>query len=582
MPLLINLQEISKTFGAAPLFEGVSLTISDGDRMGLIGPNGAGKSTLLQILAGLQEPDRGVRSFKKLLRMGYVAQEAAFPEAKTVSDLLTPEVLGRTGFPDGTVRVESLSGGWRKRLAIAQELAKEPDVLILDEPTNHLDLEGIVWLEKLLKSSPFACVVVSHDRYFLENIATEMAELSRQYQGGLLRVKGNYSEFLIRRDELLSVQARQQDALQNKVKGEIEWLRRGAKARTSKSKARIDDAGRLMAELADVTARNQTGTAKIDFQASERKTKKLIEVRGLEKTLGGRPLFRGLDLRLSPGRRVGLVGANGTGKSTLLKILRGDLEPDGGVVERADGVRVVYFDQNRIQLDPAATLKRALVSHGDSVIYQDKPVHVMSWAKRFLFRAEQLEMPVGRLSGGEKARVLIAKLMLEPADVLLLDEPTNDLDIPTLEVLEENLADFPGALVLVTHDRFMLDNVSNIVVGLDGEGGAGVFADYGQWEEAQARLRKPSRVEKDVPRGKEPAPPGRKRLSYLETREWETIEARVEGAEAAVQAAHFALEDPKVNTDPQRLQQTVDELNRAQETVDELYARWAELSAKVS
>ncbi len=580
MSLLINLQEISKAFGAAPLFQGVSLTIGDEDRLGLIGPNGAGKSTLLQILAGIQDPDSGERSFRKLLRLGYVAQESNFEAGSTVGDLLTPEVLGRAGFVDGSADVASLSGGWKKRLAIAMELAKEPDVLMLDEPTNHLDLEGILWLEKLLKSAPFASVTVSHDRYFLENIATEMAELSRQYVGGLLRVKGNYSEFLIRRDELLSVQARQQDALQNKVKGEIEWLRRGAKARTSKSKARIDDAGRLMAELADVSERNRTGTARIDFQASERKTKKLIELRGLEKSLGGKPLFRNLDLRLSPGRRIGLVGANGTGKSTLLKILKGDIEPDAGMVERADGVRVVYFDQNRVQVDPTVTLKRALVSHGDSVMYQDKPVHVISWAKRFLFRPEQLEMPINRLSGGEKARVLIARLMLEPADVLLLDEPTNDLDIPTLEVLEENLADFPGALVLVTHDRFMLDNVSNIVVGLDGEGGAGVFADYSQWEEAQAAARKPVRAEKSGDRQK--ADTGKKRLSYLEAREWETIEKRIEEAEAVVSAKHDALEDPAVNTNPALLQKTVEELGTAQEAVDELYARWGELGAKVT
>ncbi len=580
MSLLINLQEISKAFGSAPLFQGVSLTIGDEDRLGLIGPNGAGKSTLLQILAGLQEPDTGERSFRKLLRLGYVAQESNFEAGTTVGDLLSPEVLGRAGFADGSSDVASLSGGWKKRLAIAIELAKEPDVLMLDEPTNHLDLDGILWLEKLLKTAPFASVTVSHDRYFLENIATDMAELSRQYVGGLLRVKGNYSEFLVRRDELLTVQARQQDALQNKVKGEIEWLRRGAKARTSKSKARIDDAGRLMAELADVTDRNRTGTTKIDFQASERKTKKLIELRGVGKSLGGKRLFHNLDLRLSPGRRIGLVGANGTGKSTLLKILKGDIEPDSGVVERADGVRIVYFDQNRIQVDPTATLKRALVSHGDSVMYQDKPVHVISWAKRFLFRPEQLEMPINRLSGGEKARVLIARLMLEPADVLLLDEPTNDLDIPTLEVLEENLVDFPGALVLVTHDRFMLDNVSNIVVGLDGEGGAGVFADYSQWEEAQAAARKPVRSEKAPDRQKNES--GKKRLSYLEAREWETIEKRIEEAEAAVNEKHIALDDPAVNTNPSLLQKTVAELNTAQEAVDELYARWGELGAKVS
>lgn len=578
MPLLINLQDISKSFGAKPLFEGVSLTVSDGDRMGLIGPNGAGKSTLLQILAGMQETDRGECSFRKLLRMGYVAQESVFPPGNTVDDLLGPEIQGRAGFTDPSLTVESLSGGWKKRLAIAIELAKEPDVLMLDEPTNHLDLAGIEWLEKLLKAAPFASVTVSHDRYFLENVATDMAELSRQYQGGIYRVRGNYSEFLARREELLGVQARQQEALENKVRGEIEWLRRGAKARTSKSKARIDDAGRLMTQLADVTDRNRTGTAKIDFQASDRKTKKLIELVGVAKAMGGKSLFRTIDLRLSPGRRIGLVGGNGTGKSTLLKIIKGDLQPDSGDVERADGVRIVYFDQNRVQVDPEATLKRALVSHGDSVIYQDKPVHVISWAKRFLFRPEQLEMPINRLSGGEKARVLIAKLMLEPADVLLLDEPTNDLDIPTLEVLEENLTSFPGALVLVTHDRFMLDRVSNLVVGLDGNGGAGVFADYAQWEESLESQNKPEKSPKS--KGSDSTNTSKKRLSYLETREWETIEARVEAADVVLQDKHKALENPAVNTDPQALQKAVAELESAQEMLDQLYARWAELSEK--
>ncbi len=578
MPLLINIQEISKAFGAAPLFEGVSLTISDGDRLGLIGPNGAGKSTLLQILAGLQEPDTGVRSIRKLLRLGYVAQDSVFPAGSTVGELLTPETFGRAGFTDPEVRVETLSGGWRKRLAIARELAREPDVLMLDEPTNHLDLEGILWLEKLLKSASFACVVVSHDRYFLENIATDMAELSRQYVGGLLRVKGNYSEFLIRREDLLTTQEKQQEALKNKVKGEIEWLRRGAKARTSKSKARIDMAGRLKEELADVTARNQTGTAKIDFQASDRKTKKLMEMRGVEKSIAGRVLFRDINLRLSPGRRVGLVGANGSGKSTLLRLLRGDLQPDRGEVERAENVRVVYFDQNREQLDPDITLRKALVSHGDSVIYQDRTVHVMSWAKRFLFRSEQLEMPVGRLSGGEKARVLIARLMLEPADVLLLDEPTNDLDIPTLEVLEENLAEFPGALVLVTHDRFMLDRVSTVVLGLEGDGGVGVFADYEQWEQAQVS-RKPERVAKEDSR--QPAA-AKKRLSYIESREWESIEDRIAEADRVLHAAQDALQDPAVNTDPMRLQRALDELHAAQHQVDTLYDRWAELGSKLA
>ncbi len=378
-----------------------------------------------------------------------------------------------------------------------------------------MDLEGISWLEKLITSASFACVVVSHDRYFLENISNGMAELSRVYPDGIFRTEGNYSTFLQRREEFLNAQAKHQEALANRVSIEIEWLRRGAKARTTKSKARIDAAGRMIGELAEVNARTQTAVTRIDFNASDRKTKKLIEMLGVSKTLGGRPLFRDLDLTLMPGRRVGLVGANGTGKSTLLKIIRSEITPDAGEVRRADNVRIVYFDQAREQLQPELTLRKALAAHGDSVIYQDQPVHVVAWAKRFLFRTDQLEMPVGRLSGGEKARVLIARLMLEPADVLLLDEPTNDLDIATLEVLEENLTEFPGALVLVTHDRFMLDRVSTLVMGLDGEGGAQAFAEYAQWEQAQLSKKSPKK-EKDTG-GRQKETSGKKRLSLSGT-----------------------------------------------------------------
>ncbi len=381
MPLLINCQEISKAFGGAPLFENVTLTISDGDRLGLIGPNGAGKSTLLQILAGEQTSDKGIRSVKKLLRTGYVAQDSVFPEGVRLEELLRQETMGRAGFTDGTVEVASLSGGWKKRAAIARELEKEPDVLLLDEPTNHLDLDGILWLERLLISAPFACVVVSHDRYFLENIATGMAELSRQYPDGLFRTDGTYGEFLKRREEFLSAQAKHHEALKNKVGVETEWLRRGAKARTSKSKARIDAAGRLIGELAEVSSRRQTSVVRIDFNASDRKTKKLIELVGLDKSLGGKLLFRGLDLTLSPGRRIGLVGANGTGKSTLLRIIRGELQQDSGEINRADNVRLVYFDQNREQLNPDITLRKALAEHGDSVIYQEQTIHVAAWGK---------------------------------------------------------------------------------------------------------------------------------------------------------------------------------------------------------
>jgi ATP-binding cassette subfamily F protein uup len=280
--------------------------------------------------------------------------------------------------------------------------------------------------------------------------------------------------------------------------------------------------------------------------------------------------------------RVGLVGPNGSGKTTLLRLLQGDLAPTGGEIRRADWLRIVYFDQTRT-LDPDVTLRRALAPDGDSVVYRDRVIHVAGWAARFLFTGEQLSQPVGRLSGGERARVLIAQLMLQPADILLLDEPTNDLDIPTLEILEESLIDFPGSLVLVTHDRYMLDRVSSIVLGLNGQGGAETFADYGQWEEWQARRSKSEAA--GMTNAEAPAPPmstnpGKKKLSYLEAREYATIEQRVEEAENLVQAKRAELEDPANATDALRLVKAQVELDRAQETLDALYARWADLEKK--
>ena len=373
-----------------------------------------------------------------------------------------------------------------------------PDILFLDEPTNHLDIDGILWLEKLLQTAPFACVVVSHDRFFLENVVNDMAELNRIYPEGLFRVEGNYSRFLEKKEEFLEAQSRQQEALANRVRREVEWLRRRPKARTGKSRARIDEAGRMMAELADVSARNATGTAQVDFTASDRRTKRLIAAEGIAKQMAGRTLFGDLSFVLRPGTRLGLLGLNGTGKTTLLRILNGEIGPDAGSIERADALRIVYFDQGREQLDLSQPLRDGLGARGDFVIFRDRPIHVAGWAKRFLFGAEQIDRPMASLSGGEQARVLIARLMLQPADVLLLDEPTNDLDIPTLEVLEENLSEFPGALVLVTHDRFLLDRVSNALLGLDGQGGATFYADYWQWEQAQF-AQKPARTEKAPP-----------------------------------------------------------------------------------
>ena len=599
MPPLINVRSIAKSFGADPLFQNVSFTVSEADRIGLIGPNGSGKSTLLRILAGAMTPDDGEIAYRKRLRLSYVEQVSEFHPGDTVKSVidaamdkasvpdaergtLSAEALGRAGFTDITASAAALSGGWRKRLAIIEALVQAPDILLLDEPTNHLDLEGIEWLEELLERAAFACVVISHDRYFLENVVTEMAELSRVYPDGLLRVKGQYTVFLEKKEEFLHAQSKRQEALENLVHSEIEWLRRGAKARTRKSKARIDKAGQLMEELADLNTRTRSATAQIDFSATERKTKRLIELENVSCSFGDRRLFENLNFIIAAGMRVGLVGPNGSGKTTLLRLLRGEVAPSAGEIRRADRLRIVYFDQTRT-LDPTLTLRRALAPEGDSVIYQERAIHVASWAARFLFKGEQLNQPVERLSGGERARVLIAQLMLQPADVLLLDEPTNDLDIPTLEILEESLLEFRGSLVLVTHDRYMLDRVSTIVLGLDGQGGVESFADYSQWELWQAAPKQEATQKNgSAPRAaaSRSVASAKKKLSYLEAREYAAIEQRIAQAEESLAQKRANAEDPAISSDAERLLVAHGELQQAQKDVDALYERWAELEGK--
>ena len=601
MPPIIAAQGLSKRYGAEPLFQNISFTVSEGERIGLIGPNGSGKSTLLAILYGRVTPDTGEVAIRKRTRLASVVQNSEFPEGATVRSVIDAaldraevpqkeraariaEPLGRAGFTDLDAQTAALSGGWRKRLAIVEALVQSPDILLLDEPTNHLDLVGIQWLETLLQNAPFACVVVSHDRYFLENVATAVVELARSYEDGYLRVNGNYSTFLEAKEVFLHAQRKKQEALENLVHKEIEWLRRGPKARTTKSKARIDTAKELIGELADLNARTRSVSADIDFSATDRKTKRLITLEDLTYTIGDRTLFSGIHFTVTSGMRVGLVGPNGSGKTTLLRLLRGDLQPTRGEVRRADALRVVYFDQNR-ELDPDISLRRALAPDSDSVIYQDRVIHVAAWAAKFLFDPEHLSQPVGKLSGGERARVLISQLMLQAADVLLLDEPTNDLDIPTLEILEESLLEYRGALVLVTHDRFMLDRVSTIVLGLDGLGGAERFADYPQWEQWQrAQLRGTTNASSGTKRaasaGEAPPATSKKRLSYHEVRELETIEERIGEADRMLEARRAALEDPAVTSDPARLKTACIEMDQAQNNLDTLYARWAELEKK--
>jgi ATP-binding cassette subfamily F protein uup len=596
MALLLSCNGLSKSYGARPLFEDISLGIQEGERIGLIGPNGAGKSTLMKIFAGDVDPDAGTVAARRNARVAYLPQEDVFPAGATPLSVLEDAMrgqgmdelerqveiqmlMGQMGFSDPEQPVETLSGGWRKRTAIARELLRKPDLLLLDEPTNHLDLEAILWLEKLLAQASFGFVLISHDRYFLENATTRIIELSRAYPQGYLSVEGKYSDFLVARDEFLAAQATLEATLATQVKREVEWLRRGPQARTTKAQYRIDEAGRMMNQLADVRERNNTDqTARIDFAATGRKTREMLVATDIEKSLGGRTLFSHLSFTLAPGVKLGLLGPNGSGKTSLIKTLTGELEPDSGTIKRADRLRVVLFDQARRQLDLSQSLRTALAGENDTVNFGNSTVHVVSWAKRFLFRSEQLEVPISRLSGGERSRILIAQLMLQPADLLILDEPTNDLDIPSLEILEESLAEFPGAMVLVTHDRYLLDRLSSEILALDGSGGTRFFASLYQWEQAQtpAAPPKPAATGPRKPRSED----NPQRMTRAEQRELERMEEKILAAEEHLATLQGQLNDPAVVSDYKRLQQASDDIAAAEREVAALYARWEELEAK--
>ncbi|MCB0325050.1 MAG: ABC-F family ATP-binding cassette domain-containing protein [Bdellovibrionales bacterium] len=595
---LAIVSSIAKRHGAHQLFRDLSLSIEPQERLGIIGANGAGKSTLLKLLAGIDEPDDGSITLRRDLIVSYAEQQAAIDPGQSILDLARHEAakgavsiaeaearartaLGSFGLFDEERTAESLSGGERKRLQLALAVAVEPDLLLLDEPTNHLDIPTIVLLEQFLNRATFAWVVVTHDRWFLENAVDRIAEVHPRYPNGIFLCEGGFGEYIMRRDEYLQAAERQRESLANKVRTEQAWLRQGAKARTTKSRHRIGRAFEMMESLSLVRTKHRGRRLELGFESSERKTKRLIELTNVSVTLGERPLFSKLDLKLVAGQSLGLLGRNGTGKSTLIRVLCGEMTPDTGTVKHAADLSIAYFRQIDESIPEDLPLKEVLAPDGDSVVYQGRAVHVASWARKFSFQFEQLVQPYGALSGGERARARLARLMLETPDVLVLDEPTNDLDIETLELLEESLLDFQGALVLVSHDRFLLNRVCTSFLGLDGRGKAMLYAEYAQWERDLSERpasspSAPAKPAEDRPK------PRTKRLSYIEQREFDAMEETILTAEAEVERLEQAVAEPDAQSNGARLQELCEALAKANERVTTLYARWAELEEKQS
>jgi len=592
LPPLISCKSIGKAHGSRDLFQDLSISFSQGDCVGLIGPNGAGKSTLLNLIAKLDTPDSGEVVHSKSARIGYVPQQVE-KHAGTIEEVLEEallkethieesnreghirQILGKVGFTDPNQLANELSGGWARRLSIAKALVNEPDILLLDEPTNHLDLDTILWLENFLQRSFKTFIVTSHDRIFLDSICNKIWELSHRYPKGIFSVDGGYDEFIKMRDIFLRGQEQYERGLRSKNRKEEAWLKQSPKARATKARARIQEAGKLQDELTKVKFRNTENKTKLGFSVTDRQTKKLLVAKNLSKQYGDKKIFSGVDIRLMRGDRLGIVGGNGSGKSTLLKILGGEIDSDSGTLKYADNLKVFYFDQHRESLDLNLTLRDALSPNGETISYRGSTIHINSWCERFLFDKSRLELPIKLLSGGERARILIARLMMQAVDVLLLDEPTNDLDIDTLEILEASLDEFPGSVVLISHDRAIIDRVAGTLLALDSNGGYTTFNDSAAWLQYRKKQAKENARESSAPKIKLSVK--KTGLSYKEKQELSKMEETLTALGKEADALADILDDPVIQNNADSLQKACENLANKQKEVDKTYLRWQEL-----
>jgi ATP-binding cassette subfamily F protein uup len=559
-PPLLQLQDIALTFGSTPLLAGVELSVSAGERVCLVGRNGSGKSTLLKIAAGLVEADSGTRFLQPAATVRYLPQEPDLAGAATtlayVAAGLGPGddphqaryLLAQLGL-GGEEDPARLSGGEARRAALARALAPAPDILLLDEPTNHLDLTAIEWLENELTGRRCALVMISHDRRFLSNLSRATIWLDR---GHARRIEHGFAAFEAWRDEVLAEEEREQHKLDRKIVAEEHWLRYGVTARRKRNIRRLGALHALRAERRNFRA--AAGNATLAAAAADRSGALVIEAQRIGKSYDGRPVVADFSTRIRRGDRIGIVGPNGSGKSTLINLLTGALAPDSGGVRLGANLAMATLDQHRESLDPTATVAATLTGgHGDTVMIGGQPKHVIGYMKDFLFAPEQARTPLGVLSGGERGRLMLARALAKPSNLLVLDEPTNDLDLETLDVLEEMLGEYAGTVLLISHDRDFLDRVVNAVLVPDGDGRwveyAGGYSDMlAQRGQDLARTpakpadaaREPKKAA-DPPR---PPPQEKRRLSFHEKHALETLPKSMAALRARVRALHQQLDDP--------------------------------------
>ncbi|MDP1570398.1 MAG: ATP-binding cassette domain-containing protein [Vicinamibacterales bacterium] len=634
MPL-ITLEHVSMAYGHLPLLDDAALQIDAGERVAVLGRNGTGKSTLLQILSGELPPDAGVVWRTPNLRVARLVQDVPLSANRPVFDVVADglgalgdlvkayhhaahavadhggdaelatlgrlqqqldeqdgwsleqrveEVLERLSLPPDQI-VDTLSGGWRRRVLLARALVSDPDLLLLDEPTNHLDIEAILWLEAFLLEYRGAVVFVTHDRAFLDRISTRIIELDR---GQVTSWPGDYQVYLRRKEEALANEAAEFTRFDKKLAEEEVWVRQGIKARRTRNEGRVRALQAMRAERAE--RRERMGNVKVQVSLAEASGKLVFEAKGVSKAYDERVVVRDFSTRIMRGDRIGLVGPNGAGKTTLLRMLLGELEPDTGTVRRGANVEVAYFDQQREQLDPERTVVDTIGDGNDTVTVMGQPRHVIGYLRDFLFPAERARSPVKALSGGERNRLLLARLFTRPANVLVLDEPTNDLDLETLELLEAQLAEFPGTLLLVSHDRVFLDNVVTSTLVFEGDGRVAEYVGgYEDWLR-QRTAPVPEAASRPALVPKAPAAPTRavttaapKKLTFKEQRELERLPAAIEALEreqAELQAAVAAPDFYKAGAEAIRATLARQEALAAE--LHATYERWHALEERAA